>query len=246
MRTLRFGKSIAKYGIRRPGSPPVHTLAPRDREQLAPCIAHTHARTHAHARAHTHTMRATRRDDPPPTGWRRKGTASRRRSPLEKARDDELRIAFARGLKRDILRANQGSHVDDVDDAVSPHDLVRRFVEFLVDNEAYFLRACWNNPHLCRTYRATGALLVRWCRSTSGCAAHARVLEDEALGWVLCPHKSTMDLEKNEWVDYGAIRDEMMASMARMRKWLKQHRCAKPPRSVPVLQPSPHPISAGA
>ena len=87
---------------------------------------------------------------------------------------------------------------------------------------------------------------MRWCRSTSGCAAHARVLEDEALGWVLCPHKSVMDLEKNECVDYSAIRDEMIASMARMRRWIAQNWCAKLSHSVPVLQLSSHPISAGA
>ena len=182
------------------------------------------------------------RNGPPPVGWRRKGTALPARSPRQKAREDEVRLAFARGLKRDVWDLNLRLRNPDLDattGAAALRDLVRRFVEFLVANETYCLRACWDNPHLRGTYRATAEMLVRQCQQTRGCDDYARVLKKEALYWVLCPHKITMDLEENEWVDHGAIRDAMWASMKRMRKWAEDDRCAKRPRlgPAPVVVP---------
>ena len=143
---------------------------------------------------------------------------------------DEVRLAFARGLKRDVHCANSRPQGE----VVVLHDLVGRLIEFLVTNEPYFMRACWDNEHLCRTYRRTGEALARLCALTNGCADYARVLKEEALYWILYWHKGTMDLEENEYVDYSAIRDEMLASMARMRKWLAQNGRAKRPNPVRV------------
>ena len=180
----------------------------------------------------------------PPVGWRRKGTALPARSPRQKAQEDEVRLAFARGLKRDVHYFNSRLHDHDLDsakDAEKLRTLVRRFVEFLVTNEDYCLRACWDNPHLCGTYRATAEMLVRLCAQTSECTDYARVLKKEALYWILYPHKVTMDLEENAWVDYGATRDAMRASMARMRKWVEKKRCANRPRLGPT-----HVVSNGS
>lgn len=201
------------------------------------------------ARSREHAARPKPRNDPPPVGWRRKGTALPARSPRQKAQEDEVRLAFAHGLKRDVHYFNSRLHDHDLDsakDAEKLRTLVRRFVEFLVTNEDYCLRACWDNPHLCGTYRATAELLVRLCAQTSGCADYARVLKKEALYWVLYPHKGTMDLEENQWVDYGATREAMRASMARMRKWVEKKRCANRPRLGPAPEVSNGSIFARA
>ena len=132
---------------------------------------------------------------------------------MQKAREDALRLAFARGLGRDVLRARQSADHD-------VRDLVRRFVGFLVANEEYVMRQCWSNRHLCRSYRAVGAVLARWCAQTSGCAEEARVLEDEVLASVLGLHKDAMDDETKVRGDYEAVRDDMRASFARMQRWI--------------------------
>lgn len=196
-----------------------------------------------------HAARPKPRNNLPPVGWRRKGTALPFRSPRQKAQEDEVRLAFARGLKRDIHYFNSRLHDHDLDsanDADKLRTLVRRFVEFLVTNEDYCLRACWDNPHLCGTYCATAETLVRLCAQTSECTDYARVLKKEALYWILYPHKVTMDLEGDGWVDYGATRDAMRASMARMRKWVEKKRCANRPRLGPTPEASNGPIFARA
>lgn len=152
-------------------------------------------------------------------GWRKKGTATKLLSVREKMLTDERRVEFERGTwweAANKINAMQGSeektaHLD---------CLVKRFVEYLTSNEFYFLRNCWDNTSLCKYYRRYASLLY-WSCESDGRVDLCDIFEYDVF-LILTPHKDDMDDPKNKWEDFSVIRDEMMTSMRRLRRWLKK------------------------
>ena len=155
----------------------------------------------------------------PDKGWRKKGTATKLLSVRKKMLTDKKRVNFAKGTwwdtanKIDAMREGE-------DKSTQMGCLVKHFVEFLTSNEFYFLRNCWDNTSLCKYYRRYADKLYRSCEST-GLDDLCDVIDSEVLALILRPHKDDMDDPKHFYVDFSIVRDEMIASMRRLRKWLE-------------------------
>ena len=155
----------------------------------------------------------------PDKGWRKKGTATKLLSVRKKMLTDKKRVNFAKGTwwdtanKIDAMREGE-------DKSTQMGCLVKHFVEFLTSNEFYFLRNCWDNTSLCKYYRRYADKLYWSCEST-GLDDLCDVIDSEVLALILRPHKDDMDDPKHFYVDFSIVRDEMIASMRRLRKWLE-------------------------
>ena len=158
----------------------------------------------------------------PNNGWRKKGTATKLLSVREKMLTDERRVQFENGTWWDTAM-----NIDGMQEGEEKNTqlgcLVTRFVEYLTSNEFYFLRNCWDNTILCKYYRGYASRVYWSCRD--GGRADLCDLFEYDVFLILRAHKEDMedlDNPKYRWVDFSDVRDEMMTSMRRLRRWLKQ------------------------
>ena len=153
-------------------------------------------------------------------GWRKKGTATKLLSVHEKMLTDERRVQFEKGTWWHTAIKIEGMQEGE-EKNTQLGCLVARFVEYLTSNEFYFLRNCWDNTSLCKYYRSYASYLY-WSCKDGGRADLCDLFEYDVF-LILKTHKDDMDdldNPKYKWVDFSDVRDNMMTSMRRLRRWL--------------------------